>query len=38
MRFERRERQPLLLILATPLIAVIAALALSGVLIALAGP
>lgn len=37
MRFERRENQPLLLILATPLIAVVAALALSGVLIALAG-
>lgn len=37
MRFERRERQPILLIFATPIIAVIAALALSGILIALAG-
>lgn len=37
MRFERRERQPILLIVATPIIAIIVALALSGILIALAG-
>lgn len=37
MRFERREHRPLWLMITTPIIAVIVALALSGVLIALAG-
>jgi simple sugar transport system permease protein len=37
MRFERREHRPLYLLVGTPLIAVIAALALSGILIAIAG-
>ena len=37
MRFERREHRPLALILLTPLLAVAAALALSGLLIAAAG-
>jgi simple sugar transport system permease protein len=37
MRFERREHRPLSLLLITPLIAVVAALALSGILIAIAG-
>jgi simple sugar transport system permease protein len=37
MRFERREHRPLALIILTPLLAVAAALALSGVLIAAAG-
>lgn len=37
MRFERREHRPLYLLLITPLIAVVAALALSGILIAIAG-
>nr|WP_272209971.1 ABC transporter permease [Marinicella sp. W31]MDC2875818.1 ABC transporter permease [Marinicella sp. W31] len=37
MRFERREHRPAALVIATPLIAVVAALAVSGILIALAG-
>lgn len=37
MRFERREHRPLSLLLLTPMIAVVAALALSGILIAVAG-
>ena len=37
MRFERREHRPLALVIATPLIAILAALAISGVLIAIAG-
>jgi simple sugar transport system permease protein len=37
MRFERREHRPLSLVIATPLIAILAALAISGVLIAIAG-
>lgn len=37
MRFERREKPPALLLIAAPLLAVAAALALSGLLIALAG-
>ena len=37
MRFERREHRPLSLLLITPLIAAVAALALSGILIAIAG-
>ena len=37
MRFERREHRPLALIILTPLLAVVAALALSGLLIAAAG-
>ena len=37
MRFERREHRPAALVIATPLIAVIAALAVSGILIGLAG-
>lgn len=37
MRFERREHRPAALVIATPLIAVVAALAIAGVLIALAG-
>ncbi|WP_370675901.1 ABC transporter permease [Pleomorphomonas sp. PLEO] len=37
MRFERREHRPLALIIVTPLLAVAAALALSGILIAAAG-
>jgi simple sugar transport system permease protein len=37
MRFERREHRPLYLLIGTPLIAVVAALALSGILIAIAG-
>ncbi|OQP86651.1 ABC transporter permease [Rhizobium rhizosphaerae] len=37
MRFERRDHRPLALVIATPVLAVIAALALSGILIALAG-
>ncbi len=37
MRFERREHRPAALVLATPLIAVGVALAIAGVLIALAG-
>lgn len=37
MRFERREHRPLYLLIGTPVIAVIAALALSGILIAIAG-
>ena len=37
MRFERRDHRPFWLILATPILAIVVALALSGVLIALAG-
>jgi len=37
MRFERREQRPFHLFLLTPLVAVVAALALSGILIAIAG-
>ena len=37
MRFERREHRPLALVLLTPLIAIVVALALAGVLIAIAG-
>ncbi|WP_377298283.1 ABC transporter permease [Rhizobium sp. SGZ-381] len=37
MRFERREHRPLALVLLTPVIAIVAALALSGILIAIAG-
>ncbi|KQS64148.1 ABC transporter permease [Rhizobium sp. Leaf371] len=37
MRFERREHRPVALVIATPIIAIAAALAISGVLIALAG-
>ncbi|OLP55653.1 ABC transporter permease [Rhizobium rhizosphaerae] len=37
MRFERRDHRPLALVIATSVLAVIAALALSGILIALAG-
>lgn len=37
MRFERREHRPVALVIATPLIAIIAALAIAGVLIAIAG-
>jgi simple sugar transport system permease protein len=37
MRFERREHRPLSLLILTPLIAVVSALAISGILIALAG-
>lgn len=37
MRFERREHRPAALVIATPLIAIVAALAIAGVLIALAG-
>jgi simple sugar transport system permease protein len=37
MRFERREHRPVYLLIVTPLIAVAAALALSGILIAIAG-
>ncbi|MDE1996499.1 MAG: ABC transporter permease, partial [Rhizobiaceae bacterium] len=37
MRFERREHRPLYLLVGTPIIAVVAALALSGILIAIAG-
>ncbi len=37
MRFERRDHRPLWLMLATPILAIIVALALSGVLIAMAG-
>ncbi|MCJ9725607.1 ABC transporter permease, partial [Agrobacterium sp. BETTINA12B] len=37
MRFERREHRPLYLMILTPLLAVVAALALAGILIAIAG-
>lgn len=37
MRFERREHRPVALVIATPLIAIAAALALTGILIAIAG-
>lgn len=37
MRFERREHRPLYLLIVTPVIAVIAALALAGILISIAG-
>lgn len=37
MRFERREHRSLTLVIATPILAIIAALALSGILIAIAG-
>jgi simple sugar transport system permease protein len=37
MRFERREQRPLALVLSTPLIAIAAAMAIAGVLIAIAG-
>lgn len=37
MRFERREHRPVALVIATPLIAIAAALALAGILIAIAG-
>ncbi|PYE44222.1 nucleoside ABC transporter membrane protein [Rhizobium sp. PP-F2F-G20b] len=37
MRFERREHRPLALVIATPILAIVAALAISGVLIAIAG-
>ncbi|MCF3643051.1 ABC transporter permease [Rhizobium sp. TRM95111] len=37
MRFERREHRPLWLVVLSPLIAIVAALALAGILIALAG-
>lgn len=37
MRFERRENRPVLLVIATPLIAIASALAIAGVLIAIAG-
>ncbi|MBP2550867.1 simple sugar transport system permease protein [Neorhizobium galegae] len=37
MRFERREHRPLALVLLTPVMAIVAALALSGILIAIAG-
>ena len=37
MRFERRDHRPLMLVVATPVIAILIALALSGILIALAG-
>lgn len=37
MRFERRENRPAALVIATPIIAVVAALAMAGLLIALAG-
>ena len=37
MRFERREHRPTVLVVAAPLIAVVAALAISGILIAMAG-
>ncbi|MCV3767722.1 ABC transporter permease [Rhizobium sp. TRM95796] len=37
MRFERREHRPLALVVATPLIAIAAAMAIAGVLIAIAG-
>jgi simple sugar transport system permease protein len=37
MRFERREHRPLALVIATPLIAIAAALAVAGLLIAIAG-
>ena len=37
MRFERREHRPAALVIATPILAVVAALAVAGVLIALAG-
>ncbi len=37
MRFERREHRPAALVLATPLIAIIAALSIAGILIAIAG-
>lgn len=37
MRFERREHRPLVLVIATPIMAIIAALVISGVLIAIAG-
>ncbi|MGV1771882.1 ABC transporter permease [Agrobacterium vitis] len=37
MRFERREHRPLILVIATPITAIVAALAISGILIAIAG-
>ncbi|MUZ73423.1 ABC transporter permease [Agrobacterium vitis] len=37
MRFERREHRPLVLVIATPIMAIVAALAISGILIAIAG-
>lgn len=37
MRFERREYRPLVLVIATPIMAIVAALAISGILIAIAG-
>ncbi|MGV2126728.1 ABC transporter permease [Agrobacterium vitis] len=37
MRFERREHRPLVLVIATPVMAIVAALAISGILIAIAG-
>ncbi|MBF2713793.1 ABC transporter permease [Agrobacterium vitis] len=37
MRFERREHRPLVLVIATPIMAIAAALAISGILIAIAG-
>lgn len=37
MRFERREYRPLALVIATPIMAIVAALAISGILIAIAG-
>ncbi|NSZ18587.1 ABC transporter permease [Agrobacterium vitis] len=37
MRFERREHRPLMLVIATPIMAIVAALAISGILIAIAG-
>jgi simple sugar transport system permease protein len=37
MRFERREHRPLWLLVGTPVIAIVAALAMSGILIAIAG-
>ncbi len=37
MRFERREHSSVALVVATPLIAIVAALAMAGVLIAIAG-
>ncbi|MCF1460603.1 ABC transporter permease [Agrobacterium vitis] len=37
MRFERREHRPLMLVIATPIMAIVAALVISGILIAIAG-
>ncbi|BCH56331.1 ABC transporter permease [Agrobacterium vitis] len=37
MRFERREHRPLVLVIATPIMAIVAALAISGILISIAG-